>query len=390
MFSKIGRRSFVAQTLAGTGMLTFSSHLPLHRAKPAKAKLIATTDYYSNILDCQCFFDRARLDELHQYLASIGVVRHQWIFDTIWDLYKEGPEGFDLLSEVVKSAHAHGIELYAIIKLFEGGGFDDTFPNSLPFPPGVNALKDLRGIYPFARPFVAANPHLCLKRRPGTYEVSGPVAAINLVRADDKPTQIRPGNQLTFSRDHTGQYQFNGFQARLWDETGQASAKQHYFELKDGMDVGRAYQLLEGRAIQKEDRWLQLDFNDKDAQGNNRVKEFHSSFGYDLEKVLQDLPIKELRERATAYQLLDRLKQDSREAVSFLQDGKEQRYFIEANPQFKSVNIYDEHSRKITLSAALGNKTAKALKVTHKVNQQQVQAKRNGMKVHHYGTKVRH
>ena len=193
----------------------------------------------------------------------------------------------------------------------------------------------------------------------------------------------RLDHQLTFSRDHTGQYQFNGFQARLWDETGQVSAKQHYFELKDGMDVGRAYQLLEGRAIQKEDRWLQLDFNDKDAQGNNRVKEFHSSFGYDLEKVLQDLPIKELRERATAYQLLDRLKQGSREAVSFLQDGKEQRYFIEANPQFKSVNIYDEHSRKITLSAALGNKTAEALKVTHKVNQQQVQAKRNWTKVHH-------
>ncbi len=192
----------------------------------------------------------------------------------------------------------------------------------------------------------------------------------------------RMDHQLTFSRDHTGQYQFNGFQARLLDETGQATTKQHFFEQKDGMDVNRAYQLLEGRAIQKEDRWLQLDFNDKDAQGNYRVKEFHSTYGFDLEKVLQNLPIKEAQDRLTAYQLLDRLKQGSRESVSFLQDGREQRYFIEANPQFKSVNIYDEHSRKITLSTALGNKT-QALKVTHKVNQQQVQAKRNGMKVHH-------
>ncbi len=192
----------------------------------------------------------------------------------------------------------------------------------------------------------------------------------------------RMDHQLTFSRDHTGQYQFNGFQAKLFDESGQGGVKQHYFDSKDGMDVNRAYQLLEGRAIQKEDRWLQLDFNDKDAQGNYRVKEFHSTYGFDLQKALRDLPIKEIQDGATVYQLLGKLKQGSRESVSFLQDGKEQRYFIEANPQFKSVNIYDQHSRKITLSTALGNKT-QALKVTHKVNQQQVQAKRNGMKVHH-------
>lgn len=149
------------------------------------------------------------------------------------------------------------------------------------------------------------------------------------------------------------------------------------------MDVNLAYQLLKGRAIQKEDRWIQLDFNDKDAQGNYRVKEFHSSFGYDLLKVLQDLPIKELQEKDTANQLLDRLKQGSREAVSFLRDGRAYRYYIEANPQFKSVNIYDEHSKKITLSMAMGNKTMEALKVTHKVNEQQAQVRRNGMKVQH-------
>jgi len=189
--------------------------------------------------------------------------------------------------------------------------------------------------------------------------------------------------QLTFTRERTGQYQFNGFQAKLHNETLPDISKQQYFKLKDGMDANRAYQLLEGRAIQKEDLWLQLDFNDKDAQGNYKVKEFHSSFGYDLEKVLQSLPIKELQDRTISDQLLSKLQQGSREAVSFLRDGREQRYFIEANPQFKSVNIYDEHSRKITLSVALGSKTTEALKVSHKANEQQVQVKRNGMKVHH-------
>lgn len=193
----------------------------------------------------------------------------------------------------------------------------------------------------------------------------------------------RMDHQLSFSKDQTGYYQLNGFQAKLYNETQSGVNRQHYFELKEGIDADRAYQLLEGRSVLQGDRWIQLDFNDKDAQGNYRVKEFHASFGYDLEKALRTLPIKELQERATYYQLLDDLKQGSRQAVSFLQDGREQQYYIEANPQFKSVNIYDEHSRKITLSTALGNKTMEALRITHKVNEQQAQVKRNGMKIQH-------
>lgn len=86
---------------------------------------------------------------------------------------------------------------------------------------------------------------------------------------------------------------------------------------------------------------------------------------------------------ATDYQLLDNLKQGNRKAVSFLREGREQRYYIEANPQFKSVNIHDEHSRKITLATVLGHKTIETLKVSHKVNEQQTQVKWNGIKVHH-------
>jgi hypothetical protein len=191
----------------------------------------------------------------------------------------------------------------------------------------------------------------------------------------------RIDHQLSFSRDQAGRYQFNGFQANLQEENQPDTNKGHYFNSREGWNTHLAYSLLEGRAVLKEGRWIQLDFNDKDADGNYRIKEFHSSLGYDLEKVLQTLPIKEMRESNRTYELLEKLKTGSREAVSFLRDGKEQRYFIEANPQFKSVNIYDEHSRKITIATASGAKTAEALKVSHKVNQQQVQTKRNGMKV---------
>ena len=128
---------------------------------------------------------------------------------------------------------------------------------------------------------------------------------------------------------------------------------------------------------------MQLDFNDKNPNGNFRIKQFHSDYGYDLEKVLQQFPLKDLLNKVEADKLHDGLKNGNRISVSFVKDGNEHRFYIEANPQFKSVNIYDEHSRKITLHTALGNKTMDAMKVTHKVNeqQQQNQAKKNGMRI---------
>jgi hypothetical protein len=111
------------------------------------------------------------------------------------------------------------------------------------------------------------------------------------------------------------------------------------------------------------------------------MKEFHSFYGYNLEKVLQKLPLKELLNQSEADKLHDGLKNGSRLAVSFIKNGNEQRYYIEANPQFKSVNIYDEHARKITLNTVLGTKTLEAVKLTQKFNErnEQSQAKKNDM-----------
>ena len=186
---------------------------------------------------------------------------------------------------------------------------------------------------------------------------------------------------LSFSKDDTGCYRFDGFTAKLQNEARKDEKRNHYFGKDEGMviDTRLAYQLLQGRSIQKDGKWLQLDMNDKDAQDNYRVKEFHSAYGFDLDKILKELPLKELRDQSTAYNLIKELKKGSRQPVSFVKDGKEQRYYIEANPQFKSINIYDEHSRKTTLATVKGNSTLEAVKLTHKINEKEVQgkAKRN-------------
>ena len=194
----------------------------------------------------------------------------------------------------------------------------------------------------------------------------------------------RLDHELSFSKDQSGKYQFDGYKTTLQNELKPEENRSQYFKLQErnSVDTKQAYNLLAGRAVQKEKSWIQLDLNDKDASGNHRIKEFHSGYGYDLEKAVQ-LPLKELSNKNEADKLKDGLKQGNRLPVTLIKNGNEHRFYIEANPQFKSLNIYDEHSRKITPSTALGNNAVEAVKQMKKNNESQEEnhSKRNGMRV---------
>ncbi|MEL7586104.1 MAG: hypothetical protein AAGU19_05280 [Prolixibacteraceae bacterium] len=220
MDSKLNRRVFLTTALTGIGAAALSGTGGLVMEMPEKKKpamtskrLYATTDVLDNILinyrgsrygdpvarpaeydeNFRSFMDRRQLEELHRFLASVGVTRHQWIVDTIWNLEEDYPHRFDLMKEAAKSAHQYGIEFYAEIKPFEGGGFGNILPSTMPAPAGI-VWNDLRGIFPAMRPFVAANPHLNLKRKAETCAYTGPVSAIRLVKSDDRPTRLKAGH----------------------------------------------------------------------------------------------------------------------------------------------------------------------------------------------------
>ena len=195
----------------------------------------------------------------------------------------------------------------------------------------------------------------------------------------------RLGHELSFVKDQSGNYQFEGYKTILQNESKPEESKNHYFKIQEGckIDTTEAYNLLSGRSVQKEGAWMQFDLNDKDTNDNYRMKEFHCGYGYDLEKAVQQLPLKEPLNKTEANQLKDALKQGSCQCVTLIKNGNEHRFYIEANPQFKSVNIYDEHSRKVTLAATLGNKPMEAVKQLHKNNehQEENQSKRKGMHI---------
>jgi hypothetical protein len=222
------RRTFVTTALTGIGAIAYGNLLQIFSAErilgsekvvPKKKRLYATTDFTDNIEIYdrgtrygktfsrsdeyyernQCFLDKTQLNTLHQFLASLGVTRHQWIVDTRWNLYENYPHGFDLLKEAVNSAHKNGLEFYAEIKPWEGGATGILLPHTMPCPEGCGAYKDLRGIFPNMRRFEASNPMLSLKRKPGTYECYEPVSAINLVKSDSRATRMQAGHLSVYT-----------------------------------------------------------------------------------------------------------------------------------------------------------------------------------------------
>lgn len=164
---------------------------------------------------------------------------------------------------------------------------------------------------------------------------------------------------LSFSKDTSGRYQLQGYRSSLRNELNPENDRQQYFKVQDdqNIELTQACNLLAGRSVQIKDSWIQLDFNDKDPEGNYRIKEFPLGYGYNLEKIVRELPLKKLSDKREEENWIDSLKQGSQISVILARDGNEHRFCIEANPQFRSVNIFDDRSRKTTIAAALGSKT---------------------------------
>lgn len=175
----------------------------------------------------------------------------------------------------------------------------------------------------------------------------------------------RIDHALQFKKDELGYYQFEGFKTSLHDKSNSMENRQHYFSVDDVsfFNAKQSYDLLSGRAVLTDGTWKQFDLNDKDADCNYRIKEFPESYGYSVEKALSPLNIADQFEFAS---LTASLKDGRREEVLLLKEGGEQKIFIEANPQYKSLNIYNESLKKININDVLDNKKNEALKLQGK------------------------
>lgn len=158
--------------------------------------------------------------------------------------------------------------------------------------------------------------------------------------------------------EESDMYFFNRYNLLLQNKQHPDAIKQTFYinPKEDNITLKEAYNLMSGRAVHKElsnkegekyNAWVQLDFKETDKHGNYMTKQFHENYGYDLQAVLAKHPIKELQEETSRTRLMESLERGNRQSVTLDINGKEQKVFIEAVPQFKSLNFYETSGQRI-------------------------------------------
>ena len=156
--------------------------------------------------------------------------------------------------------------------------------------------------------------------------------------------------------ESTGNYFLNSYQASQERTSGQRMAQTFYLDNGKGVTAKESYNLLEGRAVHKElenkegqkyNAWLQLDFTNRDKRDNHEVKQYHSNYGYDLKEAVSKLAVAELKDPVKEKALMQSLEKGNIQAVTIEKDGFTHKMFIEANPQYKVVNLYDANMKRV-------------------------------------------
>ena len=171
--------------------------------------------------------------------------------------------------------------------------------------------------------------------------------------------------QLHFKKsDQSEMYFFNRYDAKLTTEAGSQN-QMFYIQKGNGVTMKEAYNLLSGRAVNKDlvnkegqfyNAWMQVNFKENETNGNFKIRQYHQNYGFDLEKSLAAHPIKELTNEQSKERLMESLQRGNRQAVTFVKEGVEQKHFIEANPQFKSITVYDSNMQRVNARQQTGEK----------------------------------
>ena len=157
---------------------------------------------------------------------------------------------------------------------------------------------------------------------------------------------------LHFRRSDEGKYYYNGFDAKLTSPEGREQSQRFYNN--QGISAKEALNLLEGRAVFKsmfnKDRerynaWIQLDLGRKDEKGQHPVTQYHQNYGFKLENAVQKLPLQELGSPDMLSLLIYSLKKGNRHEVGVI--GSDSTFLVEANPKYKTMNVYDLDGNRI-------------------------------------------
>lgn len=162
---------------------------------------------------------------------------------------------------------------------------------------------------------------------------------------------------LQFRRsNNSDMYFLNNYRASLERSNGEKIEHTFYLDKGRGVTSKEAYNLLDGRSVHKElqnkegvayKAWIQLDLSGKDND-NFKVNQYHENYGYDLKSQLDKLPLNDMDGAEKQEALIHSLQKGNLQSVTLeMADGVEKKYFLEANPQFKTLNIYNDKMTRL-------------------------------------------
>ena len=180
--------------------------------------------------------------------------------------------------------------------------------------------------------------------------------------------------------------------------TEEDKSQTFYVNKGHGVTAKEAFNLLEGRAVyktlenkeqQKYNVWMQLDFENKDERNNYKVNTFHDKYNYKLERALDKYNIVELNDPEKKAALMKSMQKGNTQQVTAVIDGKEVKAFVEASPEKRSINIYNEkmkpQDQAVYLKAPVKKDLAqeKAQREAQKQAEGQTQGRKKSRGVHH-------
>ncbi|MTH15924.1 hypothetical protein [Flavobacterium sp. LC2016-01] len=188
--------------------------------------------------------------------------------------------------------------------------------------------------------------------------------------------------ELNFKKsEQSDMYFFNSYHVNLQKEEKKPGLEQTFYINKDSASITmkEAYNLMEGRSVNKDLKtkegesyncWLKMNFKESES-GNFKLNQYHQNYGYDLEASLSKHSIKELNTPQYKEDLLNSLKKGNLQSVTFVAGGAESKMYVEANPQFKTVNVYDTNLQRINNRESKEEKKAESEKESVSKDQKQ-------------------
>lgn len=162
----------------------------------------------------------------------------------------------------------------------------------------------------------------------------------------DHREQIGPDQKIEYSLSFRNQ-KFEGYKMAYTDE--KQHLRREYFFRNEGYGttpVDQAAMLLSGRAIKENNQWIQMDFNDRGADGNFKLIRFgQEQLDEKMGDVIAKLPIKDLLTAEDRSRMVEELSKGNRIPITLTNKKEEIQATILADPRHASIIVLDKEGK---------------------------------------------